>query len=189
LFVEFTPKPEAQSELRTKANYILRIACSEQRPPVHLGRRRAIQEAAGGAGKKCLQAGKGSLPVLAEVDCFIRLKLLEPGAETELVRTVGQSHAIFIRIQIAVDIQVASVVASGQANLRLRVRRRASAHHHGAHQLAGEKAGHIDRRRAWCWFAGEKVACPRIAETGRIEQPRRYHVSLLQADDLLPQIQ
>ena len=50
------------------------------------------------------------------------------------------SYPVFIGVQIASDGQVASVVASGQANLRLRVRCRAAAHHHRTDRMSDQKA-------------------------------------------------
>ncbi len=103
---------------------------------------------------------KVAWPYWLRLIVLIRLELLKPGAETELVRTARQGYTIFIGIQIAIDIQVASVVASGQAYLRLRVRCRAAAHHHRTNQPACQKTRNVGRRCARGWFAGKEVACP-----------------------------
>ena len=61
-------------------------------------------------------------------------------AEAELVAAARQRHAIFVGVQIARDVQIASVVAARQADLRLRVRCRAAADHHRAHLMSQQKS-------------------------------------------------
>ena len=85
--------------------------------------------------------------------------------------------------------QVAAVVAAGQADLRLGIRGRASAHHHRAYRMSDQKAGNTGRRRARSGFAGEEIAGPRKTKAGGIQQRGRENVRLFQTGDLLPQIQ
>ena len=61
------------------------------------------------------------MAVLAERDGFVRLELLEPRAEAELMSTVRPAQAVFIGEQVAGHGEVAAIVASGETYLCLGV--------------------------------------------------------------------
>ena len=147
--------------------------------------RRAVEEAAGGSGKECLQAGEGGLSKLAEVDVLVGLEILEPGAEAPLVAAVRQRDTIFIGIEIARDVKIAAVVASGEADCGLRVRGGAAADDDGADRTAGEKSGDRGGGSAGGGLTGEEVSGAGVAKAGDIEQAGREDVGFFEAEDLL----
>src|SRR5580698_6507052 len=186
---ELVAEAQAQGQARTHSNDILRVERAEQRAPVHLRRRRIVEEAAGSVGQKRLQAGKRGLSVLAEGQRLVRLELLKPSAKGELMDAMGQADLVFICIKVARDGKIAAVVAARQSNLRLRIRGGASAHHHSANLITQQESGHIDRRGSRSRLAGEEVAGARIAEGRDVQQRRREDVRLGQAGHLLAQRQ
>ena len=98
-----------------------------------------------------MQAGEGRLSELAEREGFVRLERLEPRAEAELMASADERHAIFIGEEIARDAQIASVVAAGESNLRLRIRGRAAADDHRAYRMSHEEIRERSRRECPAW--------------------------------------
>ena len=96
-----------------------------------------------GSQQESLQAGEGSLPVLAEREGFVGLERLEPGTKGELMPPPGEENPIFQGEKITRDPQVASVVAACQTYLRLRIGRRAAAHNDSTNRMPDDKTrGH-----------------------------------------------
>ena len=118
---KFVTKAERQSEVGTQTNHIFRVECPENGAPVQRGRLGIIKEAIHRAAQELRETRKGGLPVLAESDVFVRLKLLKPRAEAELVAAAREGDAIFIGINVARDVQIAAVIASGQTELSRRI--------------------------------------------------------------------
>src|ERR1700739_4688522 len=81
---DFSSESKRECEARSKADYVFGVERAEQRTPVHFRRGRIIKKGACGARVDELrQTWERGLAVLAERNCFIRLKLLEPRAETQ----------------------------------------------------------------------------------------------------------
>src|SRR5712692_9975032 len=96
-----------------------------------------------------------------------------------------QRHAIFISEQIARDVQIAAVVASGQTDLGRGIRSGTAADHHGTDRKPGQKAGNAGCRGAWRRLSRKKVASTRKPEARGIQEGRRKNVCLLKIEDLL----
>ena len=100
---------------------------------------------------------------MAEGDGFVGLKTLKPGSETQLMASVGEGHAIFKGVEVAVNAQVAAIVAPGQAYGCLRIRRRATADDYRANRLPQQETRDRGRRSAGRGRAGKKITCARKA--------------------------
>src|SRR5215469_9628674 len=100
---------------------------------------------------------------------------------------LGKGHAVFISEEIAGDIEIAAVIASGQANLGSGIGSRTAAHHERA-----ERQSRHETRKASCGgtgsgFPSKEVSSTRVPEAGCVEQTRRKLVGLLDAGHLLAQ--
>ncbi len=102
-------------------------------------------------------------------------------------RPFVSDHVVGEREEVAIDVQVAAVVAAGEPELRLRVGRLAAADDDRANGQPGEKPWHRCGRRAWGRLAGEEVGGAREAESRRVQQIRREHVRVLDAEHLFAQ--
>jgi hypothetical protein len=129
-------EPEGHCKSRPYANGVLRITRAQKRAPIHLCRRRIKQETGNRSLQKRLQACERRLSKLAQCNCFVRLKLLKPCAEFKLVPAACQGYVVLVGEEITVDGQVASVIASRQSKLSLRVRCRAASNHYRPHRVS-----------------------------------------------------
>ncbi len=129
------------------------------------------------------------MSILAKRDVLVGLELLKPCAETELVTTFGQRDAILISVQIARNAQITAVVAAGQPDRRLRIRRGAASHNHGADLVSNQKSGYTCGRRSRSRFAIEKISGSRIADARDIQERGRENVSFFHTENLRAQIQ
>ncbi len=184
---EFRAEAERKGQLRRQADDVFGVRSGIQRSPAQRCRRRIEQQRADGALQECLQAGERRLAVLAERQCLIGLQALEPCAECELMAAVRKRQLVFVGKNIARYPQIASVVASRQADLRGGIGRRAAAHYQGANGIPRQETRQIRGRRSGRRFTGEEIAGARITDPGRIDQRGREDVSLLQAGHLLAQ--
>src|SRR5690349_3414984 len=121
-------------------NHVLYIESAQQRTPVHFCRGWIKQKTAGRALQKSLQTGEGRLPKLAERNRLVRLEGLQPYAEAELMTASVEKHAVFERIEVTGDGEITSIIAAGQPQLRLRIRRRTSAHDHRPYRGSGKES-------------------------------------------------
>ena len=71
--------------------------------------------------EKVRETRECGLTVLAECNCFIGLKGLEPGSEFQLMASAGHGHPVFEGKQIPCDAKIASIIAARKSNGRLRV--------------------------------------------------------------------
>ena len=138
--------------------------------------------------RKRVDAAERSLAELAERQLFVRLKLLKPHAEAELMLAVGQRHLVFIGEDIPEDIQIRSVVASRQTQpasrdsrpccLRPPPRRSANRPQNSSRSAAGVPGV----------GSPEEIICrARVAESRRVHERRREEVRLFEAQHLLAQ--
>ena len=77
--------------------------------------------------------------------------------------------------------KIAAVVAAGEADGGLRIRRRAAADHDRADGVSGEKTGNARGGSAGRWFAGEEIAGAGIADARGVEKSWRENVSFFEA--------
>ena len=103
----------------------------------------------------------------------------------EFVAAFGVGNAVFVREQVARNPQVASVVASRQAELSGGIRSRAASHHDRAHRISGQETGQGGRGRARGGLAGEEISRPGIADARRVEQRGGKDMRFLDARHLL----
>ena len=82
---KFVAEAERERKPGRQADHVFGVERAKQRPPAERRGRGIVQERADGALQKCLQAGEGGLPVLAQRKFFVGLQSLEPGAERELI--------------------------------------------------------------------------------------------------------
>ena len=135
------------------------------------------------------EAGEGGLAVLAESNVFVRLELLEPGTEIELMLAVRPTHAVFVGIEVARDGEIAAVVAAGKSYLRLRIGGRASTYHHRADGLSKQESWNVGRWRTGRRLTSKEVSGTRKAKAGNVQQGGREDVRPLQTQHLLLQAQ
>ena len=106
-----------------------------------------------------MQAGEGGLAILAERDILVRLELLYPNAEFELLTSFGPRYLVLVRIKVAGNMKIAAVVAACQSELRLRIGGCASSYNHSAYLMSDEKTGNVGRGSAGRRLAREEVGC------------------------------
>ena len=154
---EFVTKSQRQGQLGSQANDILRIPGTEQRAPVHLRGRGVVEEASYGALQELLQAGKGRLAKLRESQILIGLQWLQPQAGAEVVASSRQGHVILKGVEIAGDMEIATHIASGQADLCGWIRSGTSADHNRAHWLVANETRNVGRRGSRRGLAGIEI--------------------------------
>ena len=148
---KFVPEAERQRQLRTQTNRIVDVPRAKPGAPAERRRRGIVQKSGHRALQERLQAGERRLAVLTERQVLVRPKPLEPGSEVELMTALRDGYAVLIREQIPGDMEIAPVVASGQAQLGRRIRCRAASHHQRANRdaPAGNQAGWPRECPAW----------------------------------------
>ena len=130
------------------------------------------------------------LPVLTERELFVRLKLLKPRAESELVPAVRELHLVLVGENVAEHVQVGSVVAAGQPQLRRRVGGRAATDDDRANRKIADETRNIraSSRRARSGFTEEEIGRAGEAEARRVQQSRRKNVRFVETQHLFAQV-
>jgi len=177
-------KAQRQRQARAEADHVFGVPGSEPRTPAEPCRCGIVQKSAHRALQKSLQTGERCLAILAERQVLVRPQALEPDSEVELMAPLRKGHAILKREQISGEMEIASVVASGQAQLGRRIRSRAASHYDRAHRQPREESGQTGRRTPRRGFAREEIAGPRKAGPGRVSLAPVLHDDALSA--LLP---
>src|SRR5579871_1885134 len=98
---------------------------------------------------------------------------------------LGKRQAIFIGEEIARYIEVAAVVAPGQAQLSRRIRGGAAAHDERAERAPAEKTWQAGRGSTRRRLSGEKIGRSRKPDPCRVEKVRREDMGFLEACHLL----
>src|SRR5260370_2919599 len=185
---KLVPKTQRHRKSRTDPDGVLRIPRAQQRAPIHLRWRRIEQETGNRSLQKRLQAGERRLSKLAQRNGFVRLKTLEPSAEFKLMPPPRQRYVILERVQISHDSQVASVIASRQSELRLRIRCRAAPNHYRSHGMSNQKPRNARRSRPPRRLSRDNISCARKSHTRPVHQCGQETPRLLHPRHLFPHL-
>src|SRR5260370_5246884 len=89
--------------------------------------------------------------------------------EAQVMAQLRQCDEIFQRKEVTGNVQIAAVIAPGQADGRLRIRGRASTHNCGTDGASKKKAGNAGRGCPGSWLPGEEIAGTRKSNPRQIK--------------------
>src|SRR5690349_10122204 len=112
---------------------------------------------------------EGGLPVLAERNGLVRLEGLKPRANRELMPPPNQRHPIFKGEQVPRNAQVASVIATRQSQLCLRIRCGTSTDDYRADRMPQQETGDAGSGSSGSCLAGEKVSGAGITHSSDVQ--------------------
>src|SRR5258706_2397462 len=100
----------------------------------------------------------------------------------------GDRNLIRVGEQVSCDMQIASIIASCQSKLSLRIRRRTPAHTNRSDRVSVNEPWNGGCRAARSWLSRKKVSSAGKSDSCRVDNVWREDVRFFKTDDLFAQV-